>query len=328
MVEERRRATKHAARCVLISRDESGHVAELIGREDQDHTGDWNRVGKKGDDARDVDRERDVFLRVLHLLAGVGLELEADPLEDDYADDPDQDRRVRREEATDAAVEPVLNARSDDQDREEGQQSEPDDGAEVRHPLHIAKRQDVHRHGDPDEQDADHRLGELVATEAASPEGVQSSDGCGSEGAAQPDRVAQPIKDSDHRAGEVPVCEANPVIGRALGREGGAQLGGDQSVGNEEGQAGHDEPEDGLGAVRRRLADSVQGHDRADREEDHVEAEERLFELAFLGYKLGYGCGIPHALPSPKLRNDEIATIRGLGAIAVKLGRVWEGNHR
>src|SRR5712692_5651177 len=97
------------------------------------------------------------------------------------------------------------------------------------------------------------------------------------------------------------VREPYPVIGGALGRKRRAKLGGDEPIWDQEGQAGDDQPEDRLGPVRRRLADRVERHDRADREEDHVEAEERLFELSLLSDKPSYGCLFPHRLPSPKI---------------------------
>src|SRR2546421_258693 len=79
----------------------------------------------------------------------------------------------------------------------------------------------------------------------------------------------------------------------------GTHLGCDEAIGDEERERGDDQPEDCLRAIRRRLADGVEGHDRADREEDHVEAEKRFLELSLLRHELSYCCGFPHWLPSP-----------------------------
>src|SRR2546425_4836635 len=56
------------------------------------------------------------------------------------------------------------------------EEREPDDGAQVGHPLHVAQREDVHGHGPPYEQEADERLPALLAVQLAAPQSVKGGD--------------------------------------------------------------------------------------------------------------------------------------------------------
>src|SRR4029077_5446496 len=140
--------------------------------------------------------------------------------------------------------------------------------------------------------------------EAAPPQSVKSGDGGRRQRAAQPDRVAEPVENADNRSRKVSVREAHPVVGGAFGRKSCAQFGGQQPIRDQKSQPGDDEPEDRLPSERRRLPDRVQRHDGADRKEDHVEPEERLFELALLSNKLSYGSCLPHPYP-PRLMTQD-----------------------
>src|SRR6267378_5554309 len=144
------------------------------------------------------------------------------PLEDDDPDDADDHHKVGREETTEAAMEAALESGDHDQNSEEREEREPDDGAKVGHPFHVAQREDVHGHGAPDEEEADDRFPALLAVELAAPQRVEGGDRGGGQRAAEPDRVGEPVQDADHRAREVAVRKPYPVIGGAFGRESSA----------------------------------------------------------------------------------------------------------
>ena len=89
--------------------------------------------------------------------------------------------------------------------------------------------------------------------------------------------------DRRERALEAPEGELDPLVRAALLREGAAHLGHQQRVGQDEHEREHDQPGEALRAVGRDRPERVEADERADGEEDHVEAPQRLDELRLLG---------------------------------------------
>src|SRR5204863_5786720 len=74
----------------------------------------------------------------------------------------------------------------------------------------------------------------------------------------------------------------HPLIRTALLRERGADLGHHEHVRRNEDDREQDQPEEALGPVRGDRAERVEPDERADGEEHHVEAAQRLDQLALL----------------------------------------------
>src|SRR5439155_4852940 len=106
-------------------------------------------------------------------------QLEANPLENEDPDDADEGGAEAVEHPTQASLEAVLGAREQDEYREPAKERELDDRAQVWHPFHRAKREDVHRHRDPDKGEGEDDRQAGLATDPGSPERVQGGDGGG-----------------------------------------------------------------------------------------------------------------------------------------------------
>src|SRR5438067_13478398 len=76
--------------------------------------------------------------------------------------------------------------------------------------------------------------------------------------------------------------QLRPFVGPTLLGERAAYLGYHQRVAQHEHQRQHDQPEEPLRTIRRDRPQRVQADERADGEEDHVDAPERLDELRLL----------------------------------------------
>jgi hypothetical protein len=85
----------------------------------------------------------------------------------------------------------------------------------------------------------------------------------------------------------VPERQPGPVVGPALLREGGTELGEQQGLRDEEDNREDHHPGEGLAAALRHRGDGVHAHDRADEEEQDVEAAEVLLQL--LPFDVGDG---------------------------------------
>ena len=83
----------------------------LLERQDGQDAEDRDRVGEHGERCRLEHRHRDVALRVLHLLGGAVLQLEADVVEEQQRHEAEEDgtssAQVAGAEAVDAVLDPV-----------------------------------------------------------------------------------------------------------------------------------------------------------------------------------------------------------------------------
>ena len=113
-------------------------------------------------------------------------------------------------------------------------------------------------------------------------ERVERRDRGDAQQAAHPDRVRQPVQDRVDRGHEAAPGELRPHVAAALVGERRAQLGGQQRVRHEEEDRQHDQPREALRPVAGDRAERVHTDERADQEEQHVEAPEVLLELRLL----------------------------------------------
>ena len=126
-------------------------------------------------------------------------------------------------------------------------------------------------------------------------ERVEGRDRGDAEQAAHPHRVRQPVQDGVDRRHETPERQARPDVAAALARERGAELGGQEGVGHEEEDGQEDQPGEALGTVVRDRPQRVHADERADEEEQHVEATEVLLELRLLLFgRQGLVVGVQH----------------------------------
>jgi len=75
--------------------DEAADARHLASREDDEDAEDRNHVHEDAGDPAPQDRERHVLLRVLHLLGGAVLELEADVVEEQHRHETEEDGPCR-----------------------------------------------------------------------------------------------------------------------------------------------------------------------------------------------------------------------------------------
>jgi hypothetical protein len=100
--------------------------------------------------------------------------------------------------------------------------------------------------------------------------------------AAHPHRVREPVQDRVDRRDEAAPREPRPHVAAALAGERRAELRGQQGVRDEEEDRQEDEPGEALGPIVRHGAERVDADERADQEEEHVEAPEVLAQLRLL----------------------------------------------
>jgi len=149
-------------------------------------------------------------------------------------------------------------------------------------------------------------------TERFAPEGVQGGDRNDGKRPAQPHRIADPVHDRGDGTGQVSEGEPDPFVDGTLDRKGRAQFGRQQTVGNEERDAGNDEPEDRLGPLGRNGAECVERHDASDGEEHEVPAKERLAQLAFFGEYVSRRLQDRQCLPSLSVIGSWAEPVRNL----------------
>ncbi len=125
-------------------------VTLLRGQHEQDAE-DRNDVHQDAGDPAAQHRQRNVLLRVLHLLGRAVLQLETDVVEEEDRHEPEEDRARRAELTRLEARDAVLDAVDDHREREEAEHDEAQDRAEVRDPLAVAQRDDRDADRDPDE---------------------------------------------------------------------------------------------------------------------------------------------------------------------------------
>ena len=140
-------------------------------------------------------------------------------------------------------------------------------------------------------------------------------DGGDAEQAAHPHRVREPVEDGVDRGDEAPEREARPDVAAALARERRPELRGQEGVGHEEEDGQEDQPGEAFRPVVRDRPQRVHADERADEEEQHVEASEVLLELRLLllgreGLVVGvqhdmvgrHGCTRHRGAPPPGVR--------------------------
>ena len=233
------------------------------------------------------DGERHVALRVGHLLARAVRQLEADEVEQQHADQEHEAAGRRRVARRAQPVGAVLGRVDDDREDEQAEQEEPGEGPGRGHPLAHAERGDRGHDGQPDEgqrDDVEHRGGHGVPVVEEHLDGADAGDG---ERAADPHRVGDPVQEVVHRPGQVPEGQPGPEVGPAFLREGGAELGEQQGLRDEEDDREDHHPGERLAAALRDRGDGVHADDRADEEEQDVEAAEVLLQL--LPFDVGDG---------------------------------------
>jgi len=232
------------------------------------------RVEDDAADGRPGDAERHVALRVDHLLAGAVGQLEADEVEQQ---DPGQQHEPARRGLVAAgpeAVHAVLAGVDGHRDGEQAEHQEPGERARRRQPLAVAERRDGRDDRDPDEDQrhhVGHRGGQRVAVVE---EDHHPADAGGGQRPADPDRVGDPVQEVVHRPRQVPERQPGPQVRPALLRERGAELGEQQRLGHKEDQREDHHPGERLPAPLGDGGDRVHPDDRADQEEQDVEAAE------------------------------------------------------
>ena len=105
---------------------------------------------------------------------------------------------------------------------------------------------------------------------------AKGRDGEDRQRAADPDRVGDPVQHRIDRRDEAAEGQPRPHVGAALLRESRAELRRQQRVGEEEENGQEDEPGKRLWPLARRLADRVHADQRADEEEQDIEAPKVL----------------------------------------------------
>ena len=92
----------------------------------------------------------------------------------------------------------------------------------------------------------------------------------------------EPVDERIDATDEAAERKLRPHVRPALVGERRAELGGEERIGNEEDGHQEDQPREALGALARHGSDRVEPDERADEEEEHVEAPEVLLELRLL----------------------------------------------
>ena len=281
---------------VLHRVDEAAEVGDRRGRQHDEDAEHGQRVQQDAGDRRAGDGERHVALGVGHLLARAARQLEADVVEQQHADEGDEPGVGGLVGAPAEAVHAVLGRVDDARDREQAEQQEPGERAGRRQPLGLGERQDggEHRHPDEDERDhVEHRGGQRVPVVE---EHLDRADARDREGAADPDRVGDPVEEVVHRADEVAEGQPGPEVRAAFLRERRAELGEQQRLRDEEHDGEDQHPGERLAAAAGHGRDRVHADDRADQEEQDVEAAEVPLELGAL--RGGSGRRSSQELPS------------------------------
>ena len=103
---------------------------------------------------------------------------------------------------------------------------------------------------------------------------LNSCDGQQRERRSDPDRIGEPIEDRVDARDTTAPGHPGPDIGSTLFGKGRPKLRDQQAVGNEEEDGEEDQPEEALGSFDGNLPERVDANDRADQEEEDVEAAE------------------------------------------------------
>ena len=119
-------------------------------------------------------------------------------------------------------------------------------------------------------------MGSVVAVVEEHLDRADAGDG---ERAADPDRVGDPVQEVVHRPGQVAEGQPGPEVRAAFLREGRAELGEQQRLRDEEDHREDHHPGEGLTAALGDGGDRVHADDRADEEEQDVEAAEVALQL-------------------------------------------------
>jgi len=222
-----------------------------------------------------------IALRVLHLLGGAVLQLEADVVEQQQRDEREEDRAGRLEFLDREPVHAVVERVHDHRDREEAQHEHAQVGPGIRDPLAPPQRDDRHADRDPDEHELEQVVTEAPVAdlvEVAAPRRGRRE----GQRAAHPKRVGHPIQDRADPGPEPSPRQLHPLVRPTLLREGSPQLRHQQGVREQEHRTQHDDPGERLCAVARHLAENVEADDRAHGEEHHVEMAQALDQLHLL----------------------------------------------
>ena len=281
MMEQRVRCAAIDAEGLRDGIDEAADARHGFGRQHEDDAADRDHVEEDAENAAAQHRERHVVLRVLHLLGGAVLQLEADVVEEQHRHETEEHGPRRREVGGAEAGDPVLDAVDDHRDREEAEDEDAHEGADVRDPLALTQRDDRDADRDPDEDELEEVVAERAVpdVEDVRAPGVGRDEG---ERAADPERVRDPVEDRRDTPVQSAEGELDPLVRATLHRERAPDLRHHEHVRRHEEQRERHEPEEALGAVRRDRAERVQPDECADREEDHVEPPQRFDELALL----------------------------------------------
>ena len=106
------------------------------------------------------------LLRVVHLLGGAVLQLEADVVEEQHRHEAEEDRARRRQVAGAEAGDAVLDPVDEHGDREEAEHDDAHERADVRDPLAVAQRDDRDADRDPDEDELEEVVAEGAVADA------------------------------------------------------------------------------------------------------------------------------------------------------------------
>ena len=254
----------------------------LLWREHEQDAEDRDRVEQNAGDGAADDRDRHVPMRIHHLLGRAVLELEADVVEEEVRDEAEEHGRGGRQVAGRDAVCAVLRRIDDRRDREEAEHEYPREAARGRDPFPLLQSRDR----DPDREPDEEQLEDIVAHRAEADVGQHARapgiSGDERERAADPERVRHPVEDRGDARVEAAEGHLRPLVGTTLLRERAADLGHHERVGQHEGKRQHDEPGESLSAGAGDQAKRVEPDEGADREEEHVEAPQRLLQLRLL----------------------------------------------
>ena len=103
---------------------------------------------------------------------------------------------------------------------------------------------------------------------------MNSGDGQECERRSDPDRIREPIENRVDASDAASPGHPRPDVGAALFGEGRPKFRDQQAVGDEEEDGEEDQPKKALGSFHGNLSQGVDANDRADQEEEDVEAAE------------------------------------------------------
>ncbi len=194
---------------------EPADAGELVGGDHGQEGEDRQQIAAGGDGRGAPEGGGHVALRVVHLLAGGVRGLEADVGEQQDGDEGEEAGRGRGEPCVGEPLEAVFDA------VEHGGEGEQREGEDLHQragrgdPLASAQGDDGREDGGPDEQQLERVVGEGAGAEGED-EAVPGLGGEEDQGAAEPDRVGDPVEQRRERGRRPAEGEFHPYVGAAL----------------------------------------------------------------------------------------------------------------